>query len=320
MPPMISASAPTRIDLAGGTLDIWPLCHLLGRPATTVNLAIDLRAHVSVEERGDGTLEIVSEDKDEAVQLPVDALEHDQLGLATRLVEWFGPGDGLTIRLKSMVPPQSGLGGSSALFIALAGALGKLRDKAWERATIQNIETTVLDAPTGYQDYYPPLLGGANRLVARADGVHAERIEGGVAFLGKHLALFDTCIEHHSGLTNWEVVRRFLDGDRDVRGALTEIAAVAERMADAVATQDLAELAQALDDEWRLRRRLSPFVTNERIDALIGEAEKAGALAAKVCGAGGGGCVVFVVEDAEKFELAAARVAFAPDPEGLRVG
>lgn len=319
MSPMISASAPARIDLAGGTLDIWPLCHLLGGPATTVNLAIDLRAHASVEERGDGTVEILSEDQDETVRLGVDSLEHDRLGLATRLVEWFGPGEGVTVRLRSRVPPQSGLGGSSALFIALAGALGKLREKAWDRATVQNIETMLLDAPTGYQDYYPPLLGGVNRIVARADGVHAERIEGGVAFLGRHLALFDSGIEHHSGLTNWEVVRRFLDGDRAVRGALAEIAGVAERLADAIAGQDLAELARALDEEWQLRRRLSPIVTNERIEALIHTARGAGALAAKVCGAGGGGCVVFVVEDAARFELPAERVAFSPDPDGLLV-
>lgn len=316
---MISASAPARIDLAGGTLDIWPLCHLLGRPALTVNLAIDLRAHASVEARTDGQLEILSEDKDETVRMPVDAITHERLSLATRMVEWFGPGDGITVRMRSTVPPGSGLGGSSALAVALAGALGRLRDRKWDREVLQNIETTVLDAPTGYQDYYPPLHGGVNVLEATAAGVSVERIEGGDTFLGDHLLLVDTQIEHHSGLTNWEVVRRFLDGDAGVRAALGGIAEVSAAMAAAISARDLAGVAEALNREWDLRRKLSPVVTNERIDAMVEQAREAGALAAKVCGAGGGGCLVFVVDDTEQALGVGAPVAFRPDSAGLTV-
>ena len=149
----------------------------------------------------------------------------------------------------------------------------------------------MLDAPTGYQDYYPPMLGGVNVLEATAAGVRVDRIDGGATFLGDHLLLVDTQIEHHSGLTNWEVVRRFLDGDAGVRAALGGIAEVSAAMAAAISTRDLAGVAEALNREWDLRRKLSPVVTNERIDAMVGQAREAGALAAKVCGAGGGGCL-----------------------------
>ncbi len=317
----IHASAPARIDLAGGTLDIWPLCHLLKRPALTVNLAIDLRAHVRAEPRSDGQLKIVSEDKDETVRMPVDAITHERLALATRMAEWFGPGDGLTITMRSTVPPGAGLGGSSALAVALAGALGRLSGKEWNREVVQNIETKVLFTPTGYQDYYPPLFGGVSRLLATPAGVRVDPIEGGVAFLKKHLLLVDTRIEHHSGLTNWEVVRRFLDGDATVRAALDEIAEVSAAMATAIEQRDLAGLAEALNNEWALRRRLSPVVTNERIDAMVEQARHRGARAAKICGAGGGGCLVLVVEDANvQLDLdGGAPVAFSPDSEGLTV-
>jgi D-glycero-alpha-D-manno-heptose-7-phosphate kinase len=168
--PTITASAPARVDLAGGTIDIWPVCHLLGRPAVTVNVALDLRAHVEIDEREDGMLEVASTDLGESILLPGDAITHDQLGLATRMAEWFGVGKGLTIRLSSDVPPHSGLGGSSALAIALAGAMARLRGSDLKgealRSFAQNIETALLGKPTGYQDYYPALYGGVQRLKA----------------------------------------------------------------------------------------------------------------------------------------------------------
>src|SRR5437764_2818664 len=57
----IRASAPTRIDLAGGTIDIWPL-YLFHDGATTLNVAISLRAHATVDARSDGRIELVSVD------------------------------------------------------------------------------------------------------------------------------------------------------------------------------------------------------------------------------------------------------------------
>src|SRR4051812_49082912 len=62
----ITSSAPTRIDLAGGTIDIWPL-YLFHQPAVTINAAISLRAHCVIDSRPDGKILIVSEDTGERV-------------------------------------------------------------------------------------------------------------------------------------------------------------------------------------------------------------------------------------------------------------
>jgi D-glycero-alpha-D-manno-heptose-7-phosphate kinase len=299
--PTITASAPARVDLAGGTIDIWPVCHLLGRPAVTVNVALDLRAHVEIDEREDGMLEVASTDLGESILLPGDAITHDQLGLATRMAEWFGVGKGLTIRLSSDVPPHSGLGGSSALAIALAGAMARLRGSDLKgealRSFAQNIETALLGKPTGYQDYYPALYGGVQRLKATPSGVERRTLEGADGFLAQHLVVIDTQIQHHSGMNNWEVVRAFLEGDAAVAGRLRGIAACAERVEAALEIRSLDALAAAMNEEWRLRRELAPVVSNERIEELIAAAMDAGALAAKVCGAGGGGCLAVIAED-----------------------
>src|SRR5262249_6383143 len=62
----VTASAPTRIDLAGGTIDIWPL-YLFHDGASTLNAAISLRAHVRLEARTDGRVELRSIDTDRVV-------------------------------------------------------------------------------------------------------------------------------------------------------------------------------------------------------------------------------------------------------------
>jgi len=322
---MIRASAPTRIDLAGGTIDIWPLCLSLDLPAVTLNLAIDLRAEAQVEDTDDGLLYVRSDDLGEEIRLPVGEITHGRLGLATRLAAYYGAGNGLRISLLSRAPPHSGLGGSSALAVALAAALAQLRKRPFDLRVVQDLETTLLKTPTGYQDYYPALKGGLNALTAVPGGVEVEAIGHGPAFLAPHLLLVDTRIEHQSGLTNWEAVKRFFDGDKGTRDAFHTIALCAARMRDAAKASDLEGVARALGDEWEARRRLSPAVTNERLDALAGAAKGAGALAAKVCGAGGGGCMVVLAPDASDptlrkriGEAGGNPVTFHPDPTGLR--
>ncbi|MHC4162125.1 MAG: GHMP family kinase ATP-binding protein [Planctomycetota bacterium] len=323
---MIRSSAPTRIDLAGGTIDVSPISHALERPAVTVNLAIDLRAQVELTRTGDGFVEVISTDRGERVRLPADALRHDRLGLATRLIEWFGAADGLGVRTSCTAPPRSGLGGSSALAVALGGALAALHDAPFAPDVAKNVETAHLRLPTGYQDYYPAWYGGVLALTAAPGGIDVEKLADAGDFLARHLMLADTRIEHSSGMNNWEVVKRFCDGDADVGRSLNAINACASRMRAAVREGDLDGVAAALNDEWAELRRLAPVVSNRRIEAIVDAARHAGARAAKICGAGGGGCMVLVVEEAGDPAVASAIeraggavIDVRPDPDGLRV-
>jgi len=327
---MFKTFAPTRIDLAGGTVDIWPICHLLERPGKTVNLALDLAAQATFEAREDGHVTITSEDLDEVVRYVVGRPPTNRLPLATGLIEALVPDRSLAVTLKSNVPPQSGLGGSSALTVALGGTLFRAAGRTLEGADflryVQNFETRLLGLPTGYQDYFPGIYGGAQALTATFDGIERASYPESIPFLERHLMLVDTRLDHQSGMNNWEVVRAFLDGDRDVRASLNRINQCAHRMEAALANQDLEAAARALDDEWQARRTLAPVVSNERIEALVAAAKGAGALAGKVCGAGGGGCIVFFAEPAQHAAIDAAieseggaRVPFGIAAEGLRL-
>ncbi|MHC4409795.1 MAG: GHMP family kinase ATP-binding protein [Planctomycetota bacterium] len=328
---MIRASAPTRIDLAGGTIDIWPACHLLTHPARTVNVALDRRAEATVAASPDGYVRLISLDRDIEAEFPAKVPDHALFPLASRLIEAILPDIGLELRVRSNVPRQSGLGGSSALAVAIGGALTQYAhgtvDADHFLRFVQNMETRLLGLPTGYQDYYPAIYGGVQSLTATMNGVRRRTIPEADEFLGRYLLLADTRMEHQSGMNNWEVLRAFLDGDKAVRGAMNRINECAYAMEKAIRAADLDATAEALEEEWQARRTLAPVVSNERVEALIAAARGAGARAANVCGAGGGGCIALMAEpeqhEAIGFAIEAeggAMVDFGIDPEGLKFG
>src|ERR1043166_6079202 len=159
---IIESSAPTRADLAGGTIDIWPL-YLFHTGASTVNFALSLRARVRIETRDDDR--IILESRDRGVRLEttlerIDELADDaQLELVSKMVHFFRPQVGLHLIAHSEAPAGAGISGSSALAIALIGALNRLSGNRYDETEFigiaANIETTVIKVPAGIQDYYP---------------------------------------------------------------------------------------------------------------------------------------------------------------------
>jgi D-glycero-alpha-D-manno-heptose-7-phosphate kinase len=110
----------------------------------------------------------------------------------------------------------------------------------------------------------------------------------------RHLTLFDTGASHSSGMNNWEIFRARLEGDPAVAARLEDVRRAAVAMAEASAAGDFPAMGRALGEEWDARRRLAPVVSTPAIERAISAAQQAGAWAGKACGAGGGGCVVFL--------------------------
>ena len=95
----------------------------------------------------------------------------------------------------------------------------------------------------------------------------------------------------NSGTNNWEITKRHIDGDRHVFDCFERIRDTAVAMRAALERGDWDEVGRQIAIEWDNRMRLAPGVTTPAIDDLIARAKAAGATAAKVCGAGGGGCL-----------------------------
>lgn len=292
------ATAPARIDLAGGTLDLWPL-YVLHPGSVTVNVAIDLRARcrVGIRERG-FRVTVPGLGYERVVNNASELLADPRGALAGALLEGLAITEPRDLELSSDVPYSSGLGGSSALTVAMAAALaasvGRDFGGPGEVELVRDVETRVLGKPAGVQDYYPPLSGGLHNLRFFPGRIEAERRDLDPAAWLQHLTLFDTGASHSSGMNNWEIFRSRLEGDPGVAARLDDVRAAAQEMAEAAEAEDFRAMGAALKREWEARRRLAPVVSSPGIEGVVGAALDAGAWGAKACGAGGGGCVVIL--------------------------
>lgn len=265
----------------------------------TVNLAIDRRASARVRRGGEG-IRLVAPDRSVDVRVRFAKQLRDEPGTALvgALLEELAPEGGIELEFRSGVPFGSGLGGSSALAVAVAAALARSNGAAFRGMVgvefVRDVETRVLGKPAGVQDYYSAFGGGLHVLRFETGHTVAEREDVDAEAWDAHLTLLDTGAAHSSGMNNWEIFRRRLEGDGDVTRGLERIAAAAREMAAAVYDRDFAAMGRALDREWKARRELASVVSSPAIEAAIAAARAAGAWGGKACGAGGGGCVVFL--------------------------
>ncbi len=288
-------SAPTRIDLAGGTIDIWPL-YLFHPGAQTLNAAISLRARATLESRDD--LRVVISSLDTGVTVEAEGWQELRDRRELRLLSLLGhffEARGVTLTTSCESPAGAGIAGSSALNVAVCAAFAKWNRTHYEpEALLQiamNVEAQAINVPTGLQDYRPAMYGGIAALELEVDGVRRVALDVDPADLEKRIVLCYTGEPRNSGTNNWEITKKHLDGDRHVFDCFERIRDTAAAMRDALSRGDWDGVGRALAHEWDNRKRLAPGVTTPAIDALIARAMAAGAAAAKVCGAGGGGCL-----------------------------
>jgi D-glycero-alpha-D-manno-heptose-7-phosphate kinase len=291
----IETSAPTRIDLAGGTIDIWPL-YLFHPGAQTLNAAISIRASARLESRDDTRIVIRSEDT--GVTLEADdwreLWDRKELRLLSFLLHFF-EARGITLTTSSQSPAGAGIAGSSALNVAVCAALADWKRVHYDPEGLlqvaMNVEARAINVPTGLQDYRPALYGGIAAVELEADGVKRVPLDVDLAELHQRIVLCYTGEPRNSGTNNWEITKRHIDGDRFIFDCFERIRDTAAHMREALERGDWVAVGRAIVSEWENRKQLAPGVTTPAIDSLIARASAAGATAAKVCGAGGGGCL-----------------------------
>ncbi len=308
----ILAQAPCRADLAGGTLDLWPL-YLFHRGAVTVNFALSIGTSCRITPLPGRTIHLKSLDTNREDRFAgFDELcraKRFRHPLAAKLVMFFEPTGGLALETNSESPAGAGISGSSAMMIATTAALARYTGRRLSREQIrglaQNVEAQLINVPTGCQDYYPALYGGVSAVHLRADGIVREALPVAPAQIEARFLLAYTGAPRQSGINNWEVFKAHINGDRHVFRNFEQISAIARAMRAALVAADWDSVARLLKEEWNLRRTNAPGITTPLIDTLVAAALRNGGRAAKVCGAGGGGCVVFFVESGSKDRVAA---------------
>jgi D-glycero-alpha-D-manno-heptose-7-phosphate kinase len=305
------ATAPVRLDFAGGWTDVPPFSSREG--GAVVGAAIELRAEAEVLPGGN-CLRLVAEDLGETLVLqhPDELATDCGLALHRAALRLAQPSGALTLRTHCEAPAGSGLGSSGAIDVALVAALATANGGspgAREIAdTACRLEAEEARIAGGRQDQFAAAYGGFTLFRFRDPAVDVVPLglsAGFVAELARRMVLCYTGASRFSGSTIARVMEAYERGDRRVTGALQRIRCVAEEMVDALRSEDLQRVAVLMGENWQRQQELDAAMCTPAMARLDAALRAAGTLGGKAAGSGAGGCMFFIAGD----DVAAARRA-----------
>jgi D-glycero-alpha-D-manno-heptose-7-phosphate kinase len=317
----IITRAPTRIDFGGGWTDVPPYSDEVG--GFVCNVAIDRYATVTITRSA------------HSIAAPVTASTSagDQ-SIALAAARRFHL-SGAHIDVKSDFPAGAGLGGSSAVGVAMVAALSAVTDgsrefdeeRTWLAELSRAIEIGDLGIPGGRQDHYAAAYGGALGLRFSRERVDVRAIPISDALraeLERRCVVIYTGQSRISGETIDAVLSAYARREGRVVSALAGMRETAERMADALAGGDIDALAALVAEQWMHQRSLHPAIPTPLIDEVIERGVRAGGMGAKALGASGGGCVLLIAREGRDEELRSAvaplgeLLPFSVDQQGVQ--
>ena len=299
----VVVSAPARANLIGNPSDLYG--------GAVLACSVPVRARVSIEsasalsiESGDAATTLASPDD---LTLRGDLFDVARAALAT-LPESQWPI--ARISYETEIPFGSGLAGSTALLAALLGALAAWRGETpspYELAErSRRTERELLGVACGWVDHYLCSFGGLRYVDLRGkesdhpapDGAFATVEDLAPFVLGEAnglrgslpFVLAFTGVSHHSGSVHAPIRARWERGDADVVRGYERVAAIAREGKSALLRADWKRLGALMDENHAIQRDFGG--SGESNERLLAAARGAGALGAKLAGAGGGGTIV----------------------------
>lgn len=278
---MVLTKTPLRVSFVGGGSD--RPCFYQEEPGACVAAAIDKYVYVAVNEKYDGTIRAAYSITENVNS--VDELQHELIKEALRAIEID---QGIEIHSIADVPGGTGLGSSSSFTVGLLRALveydGGSSWSSWLAQEACMVELDMCRKPIGKQDQYTAAYGGLNLLGFTSKGVTVDPIVCDLGALSAHCLLLDTGLAR-SGDAGAVLASQHQDRD-DVRALVI----LAGEFAEALADGDLHLSGEIMDWAWDRKRR---FIGKD-YDTFYYVARQAGAWGGKLCGAGGGGFLLFL--------------------------
>jgi D-glycero-alpha-D-manno-heptose-7-phosphate kinase len=308
------ASAPVRLDLAGGWTDVPPFSSREG--GLVVTAAIRLFARAEVQLGGSG-FRLISEDLQDRLEVSDSAglVRDGRLDLQKAGLRMF-PVGACTLTTRSDAPPGSGLGSSGALDVALVAALSSARGESPDPVEIAetacHLEAVEAGIPGGRQDQFAAALGGFLRLEFRDPHADVQRLKLDSEFmaeLARRTVLCYTSASRFSGTTIDRVMRAYEAGNANVASALAGLRDVAAAMAEALVAGDLVRMGQLLRQNWHHQQSLDARMSTPEMAELEQAMDRAGSLGGKAAGSGAGGCMFFLAPEDPTAMLETARRA-----------
>jgi D-glycero-alpha-D-manno-heptose-7-phosphate kinase len=330
----VRSRSPLRVSFGGGGTDVSP--YLDERGGAVLSVTIDRYAYATVEP-GDDLITVESLDYDVSIAYALDEefVYDGQLDLAKAVIAHFRAEHGLrgvSIRLHNDAPPGSGLGSSSAICVALAGALAAHLGVALDAHALAElayrIERVDAGIQGGKQDQYATAFGGMNFIEFDAGETRVEPLSLAPSTMYElQYALVFAYVggQHFSSHIIERQIGNFERREGSAVEAMDRIKALAYEMRAALDDGDVARFGALLHEGWEAKKLMADGISNPRIDAVYEAARAAGALGGKVSGAGGGGFMFFVTDPARRFavqdalrEQDAELVNFTFVEEGMR--
>ncbi len=286
---IIRSKAPVRIDFAGGWTDVSIFAG--GAGGTVVNATIDKYVH--------GRMHV--QDREGPVTRHVS-------GPSGKYLVEAEDGEGIEVAYRSDLPAGSGLGTSATLNVVWLSLIKAKVVTDEDRCTIAELSydlERILGILGGKQDQYASALGGFNYLTF-SDTVAYERLRiqpEVVSELESRLVLCYTGKPRLSSGIHQDVWGSYRGGNPDTVNALYNLRNVAIRMRTVLLEGNIEEFGDLLNQNWRHQKALHASVTNSQIDSLFESAFANGGVAGKACGAGGGGCLLFLSAPGQKSDL-----------------
>jgi D-glycero-alpha-D-manno-heptose-7-phosphate kinase len=311
---LFCASAPVRLDLAGGWTDVPPFSVREGGIVVTAAIRLFARAEVRL---GGSGFRLVSEELQDQLEVSDSAglIRDGRLDLLKAGLRML-PVGGCTLTTRSDAPPGSGLGSSGALDVALVAALSSARGESRDPVEIAELgcrlEAVEAGIPGGRQDQFAASHGGFLRLEFRDPQADVQRLKldpGFMADLARRVVLCYTGASRYSGATIDRVMRAYERGDGTVAAALGGLCEVADAMAGALVAADPVRIGQLLSRNWHHQLALDAGMCTPAMARLEQAMVEAGSLGGKAAGAGAGGCMFFLAPDDPSAMLEAARRA-----------
>jgi D-glycero-alpha-D-manno-heptose-7-phosphate kinase len=320
----IESIAPVRVDLCGGTVDIWPLYLLLDHPKT-INYGISLFAKTTIEAHPSPTPQVRLESIDQGKGLNFtwsEILDSNsktipELELPIRLLRYFAKEHSnpralsFTLKTEAKSPAGAGLGGSSALSISIIGALWKWthprtaldldKDGEFLISLTRDVESQVLYGPAGLQDYYGAAFGGLQVLnwkIARNE--RSSLPSATLNELQARTLLFYSGKSRNSGINNWQLFKGLVDKDAEIDRKFRAICEATSQVEAALLKQDFKSVVKHVRAEWDVRKTLAPGISTPEMEEAYERAKKVSDIAFKVCGAGGGGCFFILLPEKDQ--------------------
>jgi D-glycero-alpha-D-manno-heptose-7-phosphate kinase len=312
---VIKVRSPLRVDFVGMT-DYLPACQAFG--GSIVNATVNKYIYATVVPRYDRRIVLYAPDRDDQ-RVEIDSPEaldsRGELGLSQEIISRFPLERGLELTTYSEMPAGAGLGSSSTIATCIIAALDALTDSrmtAHQMAELaRDCETAALGVTYGWQDQYSPVTGGGVKFMKywpASVGWHVEvnRIPMTVADVAELEKCMVVC---YSGISRPAknildaVARGVEEGEPQVVEALQGMSRCAEDIRAKLQAGAIHDLGLLVTEVWGLHKQLHPDVTNARLEELYSVAMSAGACGGRICGAGGGGAMLFIASPNKEFAV-----------------